>query len=300
MTEIPAEFIGQRLDAAIAALRPELNLRGRRRLIDSAGVLVNGSPARPGYRLKRGDRLAFPRPDAAEPTPAPRFLGKFNNFWIFAKPAGTHTLSLAGRAGASLESWLKRWEKENRPGSSPLTLLQRLDCQTSGLILAADNEDAARAYRRAENAGLCRKYYLAVLSGRLATPATAKMILKTDNRKKTGVGPGDAPELCRTRFEPIASYSAASDEIATLTVASLRKGRRHQIRAHAAALGHPLLDDGKYGGSGDEAFFLTHFLMRTPFGNFFHYPDEWPKEAPEDKFKEYAAKIAPPGACVLI
>ncbi len=283
---VGAESAGMRLDKALAALVPE-GLRGRRRRIEEGGVLLNGAPClEPARRLRGGDALALvpAEPPSETPQDLARLLGRQGEYCFLYKAAGLHSAALPGKAGDSLEARLPALcAPVLAPGEQP-ELLQRLDQGTSGLVCAALTPEAARAFRAAEAAGQCEKRYLALLTGALAGPVTARQRLDTNDRRTTRVLNEDAEPLRRTDFLPLhvfageacgrlssllAPDAAVAPPALTLAACRIRRGARHQIRAHAASLGHPLFGDGRYAPPGAPAstaghFFLHHGLLALP------------------------------------
>ncbi|WP_165075276.1 MULTISPECIES: pseudouridine synthase [unclassified Desulfovibrio] len=286
---IDAESAGMRLDKALAALVPE-GLRGRRRRIEEGGVLLNGAPCRePARRLRAGDALALV-PQAPQPEPRQdlaRLLGRQGDFCFLFKGAGLHSAALPGKSGDSLEARLHALcAPVLGPGERP-ELLQRLDLGTSGLVCAALTPAAARAFRAAEAAGQCEKRYLALLTGALEGPVTARRRLDTNDRRTTRPLDEDAGPLRRTDFLPLHVFEgeagallstllgvvrAEAPPALTFAACRIRRGARHQIRAHAASLGHPLLGDTQYGIPTEAEkytpaaprFFLHHGLLAWP------------------------------------
>lgn len=281
------EAAGLRLDCALSLLVKE-GLRGRRRRIKEGSVLVNGLPCcEPARRLKAGDLLGL----AGKPVPSrarTRLLTVAGDFCFFFKDAGLHTAALAGKDDDSLEARLPELcEAEMAERGLPL-LLQRLDEGTSGLVCAALTPEAAKSFRNAEAAGLCEKRYLALLQGGLGRPLTARWRLDTRKRRATRLLAEEA-EPCRwTEFQPLVVWRGDScarllallqptyglkpgkaPEALTLAGCRIRRGARHQIRVHAAALGHPLLGDALYGEKDSLAsgrFFLHHGFLDFPGG----------------------------------
>ncbi len=259
---VAAAFDGQRLDKALAGLVPALSLRGRRRLFSFYDVLADGVPRSMAHKVRQGQTLTLRRrPDAgngpAPPDQAPELVTSQPPYLVFYKPAGLHAQSLGPGGGESLESWAAA----RHPGCIALTRLDRL---TSGLVLAAQNAEAARAFRGIENAGRVFKVYLCLARGEL--PRTvARNALDTDNRAKTKVLPFPAADPLRTTA--VFPLARDPDLDLTLAFAFIKKGARHQIRAHLAGLGHALYGDPLY-GPGDEppgtGLFLAHVLVRFP------------------------------------
>lgn len=131
-------------------------------------------------------------------------------------------------------------------GLSTLHLVSRLDRETSGLILLAKHRAAARFYQSALEKRRVKKSYLAILHGELKEPVTVRKPLAKDLQSaistKVEVRRSNSARSAETAFRPLGGgggYTLA--EVAPLT------GRKHQIRAHALWLGHPVVGDKLYG-----------------------------------------------------
>lgn len=134
-----------------------------------------------------------------------------------------------------------------------LHLVARLDRETSGLVILAKNTSVARKYQMALAERNVQKTYFAVLSGSLARPLRvdepigrcpdseirAKMRVLTEGKSKNAA----------TIFTPICNHNEM-----TICRVEIETGRRHQIRVHAAWLGHAIVGDKLYGV--DESLFL--------------------------------------------
>lgn len=333
----PAGLVGERLDHALATLLPHLGLRGRRRSLKNGMVLVNGRPGVAAQRLREKDVITV-APEtcgvacagdsseqqgsaqqwghAANETSAgdaPRVLERQAGYWFFYKPAGLHSVALAGGGGASLERLLPQllaaWNGASPNGCSENAtalpqLLQRLDYGTSGLVCAADSPEAVAAFRKAEMFGKCEKRYVAVLQGCLEGPQTVKNSLRTDARQKSVALESMSDRSRWTEFMPLRVWDAgllpsqffgraASETRLTLAACRIRRGARHQIRAHASLLGHELWGDALYGQtppeqdfpeaecSAPDGFFLHHGGLHLPDA-FCAVPPPWPFLNSED------------------
>ena len=278
-------------------------LRGRRRLLEEGRVRVNGRQAPAAYRVRQGDGIclspALPElfPDPAAGGDLPRALSRQGRWQAFFKPAGWHSVSLAGGSGRSLEAAIPSlWPGGGGPAA--WALLQRLDARTSGIVCAAVADDAdslaatVRDFRRAEAGGRCRKGYLALLSGGLERAACVRRALDMAQRRVVRVLDAETADATRwTWFRPLYRWQGEScrafarelcrrfslsvpslPDSLTLAGCTIHRGARHQIRAHAAALGHALWLDGLYGPSslpqspvdGQGAFFLHHGALHLP------------------------------------
>lgn len=263
---------GVRLDRALEALLPGSGLRYRRRLIEGGRVLVDGRAAPAGLKLKAGQRVTLLAEEGgaadARRFPEVTVLTRTASYAAVDKPAGLHSAALAGGGGASLQDMLPSLF----PGEAA-SLLNRLDCLTSGIVLVAFGTAAARAFQ-ALAPGSVLKEYLAVVQGELTEALELKRRLDTDDRRRTRVlGRLDPDPRGWTLVWPEAGLSAGR----TLVRARIQAGARHQIRAHLAAAGLPIVGDSLYGDGAHEAsdtLFLHH--QRMEFRGFSAFcPPPW-------------------------
>ena len=303
---VPDSMQGWRLDRALGALLGDavqsgkdnavLNelaaqgLRAKRRLCERGLVLVAGHRGTPGLKLRSGQRvvllsdparqLACTVVESLAQSDEPEACRPFvvhdeNGLAALFKPAGMHSVALAGSAEPSLEALLPLLLPPCT-GSFP-KLLNRLDGVTSGLVLAALNDDGARFWRRAETVGRIEKRYLAVIEGQPLYDFTVKRRLDTNGRIRTRVRHSDDPDTNRhTAVSLLAPFPVAEapelfpdlDPSLSLMLVGccIRKGARHQIRAHLAAAGHPLLGDTLYGSAVtlEKGFLLHHAFVALP------------------------------------
>jgi len=256
-----------RLDVVLGRMCP-LGRRGRQQLIEAGRVLVDGRPGRKGALVQPGQWVTITGDNAASPgvsMPAARLLAQTDAFAALAKPAGMP--SVRGASPGSLEEALPLL------GLSGWQLLNRLDTPTSGVVLAAATPAAAAQYHAWQEEGRVRKWYLAVVHGHCTQARTCTARIDDARRRRVRVLPEPDPSLLRhTHIWPLC-HEADS----TLVLVRILKGRRHHIRAHLAACGHPIVGDGRYGTERTEGgLFLHHaalvfpeFTVRTP-------PD-WPQ-----------------------
>ena len=274
---------GQRLDAALAVLFPVLGLRGRRRLWKGHRVLVDGIARSPAFKLRGGEliRLVWiSPPDAEEKLFAaffddpPRLIARRGTLFFFYKPRGLHTEQLAGASEPSLAGLLERITPD--AAGMRFRLLTRLDQGTSGIVPAAGDEGAARRWRQREQAGEMDKHYLALLEGWLDAEQTAHNALDLTRARRTRVSDGEGPALRHTRIRPLGHFQAADapelmygcpgEARVTLALCRIAQGARHQIRAHAAHIGYPLVGDMLYGAQGGTSFLLHHCRIQWSDG----------------------------------
>jgi 23S rRNA pseudouridine1911/1915/1917 synthase len=140
-------------------------------------------------------------------------------------------------------------------GLPTMHLVFRLDRETSGVVVLAKDSVTAAKLQKATQQRLIGKGYLAILTGELAQPVTVDQPLGPDpgscvtiRSKVVAVGTPGA-QTAVTHFEPVAVGGGYS-----LVRVRMETGRKHQIRAHALWLGHPIVGDKLYGP--DERLYL--------------------------------------------
>lgn len=131
-------------------------------------------------------------------------------------------------------------------GQDAVHLISRLDRETSGVVVMARNRASAARLQKAQMQRRVRKEYVAILTGELAKPVTVEAALGPNPHSPVSViqtvGEGPGFQDCRTRFEPLCAGGGF-----TICRVTPETGRKHQIRAHALHIGHPLAGDKLYG-----------------------------------------------------
>lgn len=256
----PAHLPPERLDRVLAA-HLGLGLRRCRSLIEAGLVLVDGRPLAKGGLVRPGQCVRVDEPEGTAAAAAGvAVVAAGDGFAALSKPGGVHTVD--GRGGTSVEACLPGL------GLAGWKLLNRLDLPTSGLVLAAAGEREAALYKGWQDAGQVRKWYLALARGRVGALELAGRILDDRRRVVRVTGQEDVP-LRRTAVRPVRPVGPD-----TLVLASILKGRRHQIRAHMAQAGHPLVGDPVYGAGEPGGLFLHHWRLDMP-GFTAQMPPDW-------------------------
>lgn len=255
--EITAEESGERIDALLARLVPELTRSAAQRLLEEGLVTLGGVPVKKNRRTEPGEVYAALLPEPELPEPEPQdipldivyedadvvVVNKPRGMVVHPAPGhpdGTLVNALLWHCGASLSGV----GGERRPG-----IVHRIDKDTSGLIIAAKNDFAHLALSAQLADRSLSRVYEAVVRGEFREEAgtvDAPIGRHPTERKRMAVTErGSRPAV--THWEVLARYRGW-----THIRCRLETGRTHQIRVHMAYIGHPLLGDMVYGAKKPE------------------------------------------------
>ena len=230
-------------------------------LLERGAVRIGGRPPRKGDRTVAGARVEVTLPDD-DPRPVPQPELPLDVIHLDAqlvavdKPSGmpSHPLE-PGERGTLVNALVARHPECADASADPREggLVHRLDTLTSGVLLAARTAEAWRALRDAFSGRQVDKRYLAVVTGPIADEGEIDLPLRhrADHVEPALSGGG------REALTDFRVLSRTGD--ASLLEVRIHTGVLHQIRAHLAAIGAPVLGDADYGGRpfpGLDRFFL--------------------------------------------
>ncbi len=246
-----------RLDRWFRRHYPGINHGRLEKLLRTGQIRVDGKRAHAGDSIAPGQSVRVP--PLAEPAtpPPPRRIAREDEEMlrrlvlyrdasaiVLNKPAG---LAVQGgtKTGRHVDGLLDtlRFDSDERP-----RLVHRLDKDTSGVLLIARSAAAAAFFTRAFREKTTRKTYWAAVVG---LPKLPQGRIDLALAKRAGPGGGErvqADEEGKTAITYYRVIDHAGDRASWLALLPIT-GRTHQLRAHCAALGTPILGDGKYGGS---------------------------------------------------
>ena len=241
---------GQRVDNYLRRILPGVPKGRIYRILRRGEVRVNGGRIRAEYRLAAGDELRVPPVTVKEGPGAPlasavesladRVLFEDKRILVLDKPAG-----MAVHGGSGISHGVIETLRASRPELRDLSLVHRLDRETSGCLVLAKRRSALRALHECFREGLVEKNYLALAagdwqSGDMTVDAPLLVEHRKNGERHVIVSPEGKPAVTRIRLSrTFGRFSLLQCQPET--------GRTHQIRVHALAMGHPLVIDGRYG-----------------------------------------------------
>ena len=254
---IIAQESADRIDALLAQNVPGLTRSAAQRLLDAGAVSVDGRTVKKNYKCSAGERIELSLPETQETELSPQdipldIVYEDEDVVVVNKPRGMVVHPAPGHPDGTLVNALMHHcgdslsgvGGEKRPG-----IVHRIDKDTSGLLIAAKNDNAHLKLSAQLSDRSLSRVYEAVVRGSFREdrgtvdapvgrhPTDRKKMAVTDKNSRAAV----------THWEVIARYRGY-----THIRCRLETGRTHQIRVHMAHIGHPLLGDHVYGAPGPD------------------------------------------------
>ena len=255
--QIDGEQAGQRIDNFLRRELPGLP-RGRLyRVLRKGEVRVNGGRVKADYRLAEGDEVRIPPARISAGPGAPpagrtaaivdNIIYEDTRILVINKPSG-----VAAHGGSGVSHGVIELLRAARPELRDLSLVHRLDRETSGCMVLAKKRSALRELHARFRDGVVEKNYLALVVGDWQLgdrKIDAPLLTEHRKRGERHVVVSGAGKSARTRIRLSRTFGDFS-----LVQCQPETGRTHQIRVHAAHAGYPIAGDDRYGDpAGNEA-----------------------------------------------
>jgi 23S rRNA pseudouridine1911/1915/1917 synthase len=250
--QLPAEVSGRRLDVVVGEVLGLSRARVKS-LFESGAVRVDGRRPSKGDRATGGSRVEVELAEEAPalvPEPGLTLPLLYEDDWLVAvdKPAGmpSHPLK-PGETGTAANALAARFPEvalaaeDVREGG----LVHRLDIETSGVLLAARDRGTWQAVRTLFRERAVDKRYWALVSGPIADAGAIELPLrhKGEGRVEPALEGGEPGREALSEFRVLVRAGELS-----LVEVRILTGVLHQVRAHLAAIGAPVVGDALYGG----------------------------------------------------
>jgi 23S rRNA pseudouridine955/2504/2580 synthase len=262
-------------------LKKRFNIGYVRKLFRKNGVRLNGKRSGPEELARPGDRIQLYIPFEKQKTPPkpPRahpfeIIFEDDDLLVLNKPAGLAVHE--GKGILKRDSVLGALEESYRSRGITPKLVHRIDKDTSGVLVAAKNDEAAERFEKLFETGDVEKEYIVLVAGRLHPKhgAIEFPLPGRDGRDVSAV----------TRYRVEEEFSDT-----TLVRVQIETGRMHQIRLHFAELGHPVVMDEEHGDFAFNKKFRKAYGLKRQFLHAatigFEYRGKkrkWSAELPED------------------
>ena len=261
---MPDNLDGARLDKAALALAHDVSRAEMKRAIAAGAVRVNGRRRPKGALVAKGEVLTIDgaqlsqRDEPAVAEPEANLLVRYESPTVLVvdKPAGQPTAPLRSRETGTLANALVgRYPELASIGYSPREpgLLHRLDTETSGLVVVARTAEAFDILKTAlKSDRIVKSYHLICAAEGLPSEGSIEFPIASHPKDQRRVYPCMHPRDV-ARYAPRPAKTTFVVERTSgpwaLVRASVSRALRHQIRAHFAAIEHPLAGDTLYGGA---------------------------------------------------
>ena len=261
--KIPSSQEGQRLDNYLRKALSGVPNSLIYKIIRDGQVRVNSGRVKPLYRLKKNDIVRIPPVSVdSKPEIMSKFLIKDLNkiilhedddFLVINKPAG-----IAVHSGSKIKNdiitSLRSLEKYKN-----ISLVHRLDKNTSGCLILAKNYYTASALGKIFQASNIEKNYLSLLAGALQGDRIAidQSLIRNKNNYDNSVSISDKGKEALSYISLIKQFKECC-----LVDIKIETGRMHQIRVHTASIGQPVCGDTKYGNIQTNKLFRSYGLKR--------------------------------------
>lgn len=250
---ISSDQSGRRIDNYLCSILYGIPRSRIYQMIRRGEVRIDGRRVKPGYQIQEGEKLRIP-PVSIQNRPTPDKPKEFllnmiekhiihddANLVVVNKPSGIVVHSGTGRSFGVIE--ILRTILQDKEDN--LQLAHRLDKETSGILLVAKNMQYLKFLHQCFKNRLVKKTYKSLLVGKVAKRTTIINKSISRNRVRDGERLSNVDKTGKSAETIFRKIRFIQDS--TLTDIEIKTGRTHQIRVHAAYMGHPVAGDEKYG-----------------------------------------------------
>ena len=267
---------GMRMDRYLRDRFPGVPSRSVRHALETGAVRVDGEKCAKGRQVREGETVTVDAMAESEDwlpvsgdIPGASVAYEDGRVIVLCKPHDVHTEPQRPNEEGTLAGFLRN-RHPHVAGISPvpgLTLLTRLDYATSGAVPAALAREAFDALRHEREMGRLGKTYLCLVEGEVASAMSIDWQIDAGGSEVVRVlrDRKDPDPRRWTLIEPVRSGAGT-----TLVRARISTGKRHQIRAHLAAAGHPIVGDRRYGAVPEEGAGKNRLMLHAETVTFRH------------------------------
>ncbi|MCI8485211.1 MAG: RluA family pseudouridine synthase [Lachnospiraceae bacterium] len=274
---------GQRFDKYLKKLLSEGSSGFIYKMLRKKNITLNGKKADGSEKLRLGDEVKlFLSEETFSKLSAPvqerkkypliplDILYEDEDILVINKPVGMLSQKAEQKDVSANEYILGYLLDQNQITDETLktfhpSICNRLDRNTSGLLIAGKSLKGLQDMARQLNDRSIEKYYLCLVKGKISEARTIEGRLSKEKEKNqvkiSKSDQGDQGKYIKTAYRPVKNFSIECQEEFTLLEVHLITGRSHQIRAHLASIGHPIVGDRKYGDPKINARFLKKYQI---------------------------------------
>ncbi len=281
--KITKDLDGMRLDSVLAQHpdTKDLGQRARKRLCEQGLVCVNSYAQNALYKVREGQEITLVEQEEKKVYSKAEvdalILSENENYIAFYKDFSLPTSAIQHSENKALEDRV-------RSHYPHVEFLNRLDNDTSGIIVASKSKEASNVWKEAQMQAEIQKDYIALVKGKFLTEMDIDLAINI-NKNKVKVRPIYEEDKARhTIVKPLKVF----ENNTSLVKCTIFRGVRHQIRAHLCAMGFALVNDPLYATQVEDGktFFLHHYKVESKLISAFALPKKNEHQLDDELYEE--------------